>query len=134
MAKEPYYKEQDGKIRRKGHDERRAAPRAPLDPEALYKVVDGQLVEVEITGKVLRHKPVKPLEIRTEVWYKSQDGRKLKLFHHNRNASDTTLVFIGIIQDSDNPDNFKPWCGDKDGKAKRPLGPDNDIVSEWSST
>lgn len=133
MAKEPYYREPDGKIRKK-NDERRAAPRAPLDPDALYKMVDGVLVEVEITGKVVRQKPIKPLEIRTEVWYKSRDGRKLKIFHANRKPADPALVFIGIIEDGENPDNFKPWCGDIEGKAKRPLGPDNDIVSEWSSS
>lgn len=133
MAKEVYHRE-DGKVKRKYPEERRSAPRAPLDPDAIYKVVDGQLVEVEITGKVVRQKPVKTLEIRTETWYKSRDGRKLKLFHCNRKPSDPTLVFIGIIEDGENPDNFKPWCGNIEGAAKRPLGPDNDIVSEWSST
>lgn len=135
MAKEPYYKEPDGVIRPKKQEERRSMPRAPLNPNALYKMnAEGYLEEVEITGKVIRSKPIEPLRIRTQTWYKSRDGRKIMVHHANRKPSDKELVYVGMIEDKLFPDNYKPWGGDIDGKAKKPQGRDFDIVSEWSST
>lgn len=106
---------------RKGQEK---VTREPLQDGGTYKFVNGHLELIEPGPKT------EVLHIRPgDHFYKSRDGRKIKVWTMNANSVDKPVV--GMIQTGDIWE-ARYW-NDK-GITKVPYGPGNDIVVEWSDS
>lgn len=111
---------------RKPKEGQKSVVRKPLVEGSLYKFEDGHLIPVSAPESVTEEVTPK-LVLVPDKYYKSFDGRKIKIAAINRGSEENPVV--GVIQQGDE---WVPRIWNEMGVCKRPYGSNNDILEEWS--